>query len=501
MKPHHIAAIDQGTTGTTVIVFDEHERIAGRAYREIPQSYPRPGWVEHDPEAIWTSVEGALAEAVHAVGGSVDAIGITNQRETTVLWDRATGVPVAPAIVWQDRRTSDACDQLRRAGREPEIVRLTGLLIDPYFSATKIAWLLDHVPGLRARAEAGAIAFGTVDSYLIWRLSGGAAHVTDVSNASRTQILDLESRAWSPALCALFRVPHAILPEVKPSAGLLATTAGIDALAGAVPITGVAGDQQAALYGQGCVRPGDAKCTFGTGSFLLMNVGDRRPTSAHRLLSTVAWTLAAGGPTATAYALEGGAFICGALVQWLRDGLGLFARAADIEAMAAGVPDSGGVTIVPAFAGLGAPHWQPGARGIISGLTRGTTRAHIARAALEAMALQNVDIVRAMEADAGRALGRLAVDGGAAANDLLMQLQADLLDAEIVRPAMLESTALGAARLGAVGAGLMSAGDSGPGEKTAPRVFTPAMTATQRAATLARWQESLARAGAPSRNV
>ena len=484
-----IVGIDQGTTGTTVLVLDQRLAILGRGYCEIPQSYPQPGQVEHDPEAIWQSVLTAFAQARgQAVPGEIAAIGITNQRETTVLWDRTTGRPVAPAIVWQDRRTAEMCDRLRAEGLEPLVRQRTGLLLDPYFSASKIAWLLDHTPDLRRRAEAGEIAFGTVDSFLIWRLSGGQVHVTDVSNASRTSLLDLESLQWSPEMCRIFGVPAALLPEVCPSTRRLAVTRGAGKIPDGIPVTAAAGDQQAALFGQRCLRPGDAKCTFGTGSFLLMNVGQRPVRSRHRLLGTVAWQTGAG----TAYALEGSAFVSGALIQWLRDGLGIIRQAAESEGLAASVPDDGGVTIVPALAGLGAPHWRSEARGAILGLTRGTRAAHIARAALQAMALQNVDLVRAMEQDAGGLLTSLRVDGGATANNLLMQIQADLLAADIVRPAQVELTALGAARLAAEGAGLdIDANDATDSDAT---VFHPHMPASERDQILSRWREAIAKA-------
>jgi glycerol kinase len=491
-----VAAIDQGTTGTTVLLLDERENVVGRGYREFPQSFPAPGQVEHDPEAIWQSVLGALGEARAQAQGKGDAdivaVGITNQRETTLLWERATGRPVAPAIVWQDRRTAGDCEALRARGHEPMIREATGLLLDPYFSGTKIAWLLEHTPGLRARAERGEIAFGTVDSYLIWRLSGGQTHVTDVTNASRTLLFDLRRLAFTDELCAIFDVPRALLPKVVPSQGHLAVCRQVPGLPDGTPVTGVAGDQQAALYGQGCLSPGDAKCTYGTGAFLLMNVGDQPVISRNRLLGTVAWTIG----DRTAYALEGSVFVAGALVQWLRDGLGIIAAARDIEALAASVPDSGGVIIVPALAGLGAPHWRPEARGLITGLTRGTTRAHLARAALEAIALQVAELAEAMVSDAGRPLTRLRVDGGAAANDLLMQLQADLLGVPIVRPAMVESTALGAGRLAAGGIGLHIAGnDQGAASDHArTTVFEPRLAPDRRQAVLDRWRTAVARA-------
>jgi glycerol kinase len=488
-----ILAIDQGTTGTTVLLLDAARTVRARGYREFPQIYPRPGEVEHDPEAIWASVTGALGDALGGVDTRrIAAIGITNQRETTVLWDRADGRPVANAIVWQDRRTAPLCAELKAAGHEPALRKQTGLVLDPYFSATKIRWLLDNVTGLRARAEAGAIAFGTVDSFLIWRLTGGKTHATDVTNASRTLLFDIGARRFDGELCNLFRVPPAMLPEVCPSAGRLGETLGVPGLPDCIPITGVAGDQQAALYGQDCTEPGDAKCTFGTGAFMLMNVGREPKLSTRGLLTTVAWTLETDTARTTAYALEGSAFIAGALVQWLRDGLGIIAKAADVEALARSVPDSGGVTIVPALTGLGAPYWRADARGLITGVTRGTTKAHIARAALEAIALQNVDLLTAMQADAGIAINHLRADGGAAANDLLMQIEADLMGVQIFRPEMVESTALGAAKLAALGIGLPP---EEKGSQTARmRMFTPSLPADKRADMLARWARAVERA-------
>jgi len=485
----HIVAIDQGTTGTTVLVLDERLAVRGRGYREFAQHYPQPGQVEHDPDEIWRSVVDALGEALQRAGvegGAVAAIGITNQRETTVLWDRATGEPAHRAIVWQDRRTSDACARMIAAGQQDDVRAATGLPIDPYFSATKLAWMLDH-EGLRSRAERGELQFGTIDAFLVHRLSGGDVHATDVSNASRTLLFDIHAMQWSDDLLRRFDVPRAVLPEVKDSAGAFATTRGVPGLPDGVPITGIAGDQQAALFGQACFQPGDAKCTYGTGAFLLMNTGERAVPSHNGLVTTVAWQL----PGERAYALEGSAFIAGAAVQWLRDGLGFIETAAEVEALAATVEDSGGVVVVPAFVGLGAPHWRPDARGVITGLTRGTTRAHIARATLEGIALQNVDILRAMEQDAGRALGTLKVDGGAAANDLLMQFQCDVLGVPIRRPEMLETTALGAALLAGLGCGLWP--DKGAIEAVwrEDRAFTPQMSTTDVEAHLQRWRAAV----------
>ncbi len=486
-----VAAIDQGTTGTTVLVLDEELQLRGRAYREFPQIFPRPGWVEHDPEAIWRSVTEALAEAVRAAGdGELAAIGITNQRETTIVWERSSLRPLANAIVWQDRRTADACAKLREAGHLERVRAKTGLVLDPYFSGTKLQWLLEHTDGLRARAERGDARFGTVDSFLVARLTGGEAHVTDVSNASRTLLLDLRALAWDGELCALLGVPPACLPEVRGSAEVYGEARGVPGVPDGVPIAGMAGDQQAALFGQACFAAGEAKCTYGTGAFLLMNTGAEAVPSRHGLLTTVGWRV--GGEIA--YALEGSAFVAGAMVQWLRDGLGLIKSAAEIEALAASVPDSGGVVAVPALAGLGAPHWRPEARGLLVGVTRGTTRAHVARAVLEGIALQNHDLLAAMQADSGRQLTALKVDGGASANDLLMQFQADILGVEIVRPALVETTALGAALLAGIGAGLYRGTDDARRAWREERRFSPRMPADEVRAHLERWASAVSKA-------
>jgi glycerol kinase len=496
-----VVAIDQGTTGSTVLVFDEKLALRGRGYREFAQHYPQPGWVEHDPEEIWQSVQGALADAIHLSGSTVEAaqiaaIGITNQRETTLVWDRASGKPLHRAIVWQDRRTSDVCAQLKADGLEPLFRERTGLVLDPYFSGTKIAWLLDHVDGLRARAERGEVCFGTVDSFLVWRLTGGAVHVTDVSNASRTLLFDLHALAWSDELCDRLRVPRAMLPEARPSAEVYGVTRGVSGLPDGVPVAGIAGDQQAALFGQSCLGRGEAKCTYGTGAFLLMNTGERPVPSKSGLLTTVAWKIGDD----VSYALEGSTFIAGAMVQWLRDGLGIIASARDIEPLAASVPDSGGVVAVPALAGLGAPHWRPDARGLITGLTRGTTKAHLARAVLEGIALQIADLLGAMQTNAGMSLTSLKVDGGAAANDLLMQFQADVLEVEIVRPAQVEATALGAALLGGLGGGLWKSLDDAAAvwraaaDAHAVRRFQPRMPRVEVEAHLRRWKHAVERA-------
>ena len=486
----YLLAIDQGTTGTTVLVLDRSLNVLGRGYAEIPQIYPRPGEVEHDPSAIWGSVTTALAAALRQASvapSGIAAIGITNQRETTLLWERATGKTIGNAIVWQDRRTAPVCEAMKEAGLEPRIRERTGLVLDPYFSGTKLRFMLEATPGLRARAAKGEIAFGTVDSFLIWRLSGGKAHVTDASNASRTLLFDLEAGRFTDELCALLDVPPAILPEVRGSAEVLAVTADVPGLPDGIPIAGVAGDQQAALYGQSCMDAGDAKCTFGTGAFLLMNVGDAPLRSRNGLLGTVAWRI----DGKTTYALEGSAFVAGALIQWLRDGLGIIRSAAESEELARSVPDTGGVMIVPALVGLGAPHWRPEARGVISGITRGTTKAHLCRAALEAIALQNVDLATAMQSDAGRSMTQLRVDGGAAANDLLMQMQADFLGVTLFRPDMIEATALGAAKLAARGVGLQV--DSATSTTTRMGIFNPALEVSTRANVLERWRQAVAR--------
>jgi len=437
--PDLILALDQGTSGSTALVLDRELRLHGRATVEFPQHFPQAGWVEHDPEEIWASVLEALRRSLEGLDPArIAAIGITNQRETTFIWDADTGRSLGPAIVWQDRRTADLCERMKP--QESRVRELTGLPLDPYFSATKLSWLKDRHPGKR-------LAFGTSDSFLIHRLSG--EHLTDPSNASRTQLFDIHRGKWSDELIALFGVEGIKLPRVVPSAGQCARIRNAAPLPDGIPIAGIAGDQQAALFGQGCVESGQAKITYGTGSFVLMNTGTRLVASQHGLLSTVAWDLGAG----PVYALEGGTYIAGALIQWLRDGLGIIASAADVEALAASVPDSGGVAVIPALAGLGAPHWRPGARGLIAGITRGTTNAHIARAALESIAHSQCDILEAMAAELAAPLLELRVDGGASANDLLMQMQADLSGVTLMRPKMLEATALGAGMLAGLGIG------------------------------------------------
>lgn len=488
----HLLAIDQGTTGTTVLIVDPSLTVRSRVNIEFKQHLPKPGWVEHDAEEIWESTHRCIDEALvqaRLQGSDVAAIGITNQRETTVLWSRDTGRPVHRAIVWQCRRTAPRCEAMRREGLEPLFRERTGLVLDAYFSATKIEWLLDHVDGARRLADAGRLAFGTIDSFLLYRLTGGATHATEVSNASRTLLMSLTAGDWDPELCQLLRVPCDLLPEIRPNAGPFGETRGVPGLPDGIPITGMAGDQQAALFGQACFGVGEAKCTFGTGAFLLMNIGEVPKLSQHSLLTTAAWRL----DDRTTFAFEGSAFVAGAAVQWLRDGLSLIDSAEAVQALAASVSDTGGVVFVPALTGLGAPHWNPEARGLLWGITRGTTAAHVARAVLEGIAFQNYDILHAMQADLAEPLTALKVDGGASANDLLMQFQADLLDVPLVRPRVIETTALGAAMLAGIGAGIYSGLDDVRGAWRQDRQFEPAITADQRSAHLSRWRQGLAR--------
>jgi glycerol kinase len=489
----YVLALDQGTTGSTALLVDPDGLVRARGYAELPQHYPQPGWVEHDPAQIWATTVQALGQAVAAAGiapTEIAAVGITNQRETAILWERASGRPVGNAIVWQCRRTAALCDRLRADGAEPEIRRKTGLVVDAYFSGTKIRWMLDHQPALRPLAERGELCFGTVDSWLLWQLTGGAVHATDPSNASRTLCYDIHTLGWDEGLCRILGVPMALLPTVKPSAGVFGETTATAAppLPGGIPVAGIAGDQQAALFGQACVETGMAKNTYGTGCFALLNTGPRAIGSREGLLTTVAWTVEG----ATSYALEGAVFIAGAAVQWLRDGLGVIKHAAETQALAQSVPDTGGVYLVPAFVGLGAPYWDPYARGTLVGITRGTTRAHLARAALEAIAYQSRDVLETMRRESGVALTTLRVDGGAAANDFLCQFQADVLGVEVLRPSVTETTGLGAAYLAGVGAGLWKSRDLG-GRWKLEREFTPAMSPAARDAGYAGWRRAVER--------
>ena len=489
MKAGWLLALDQGTTSSRAIVFDAEGNQAATAQKELRQIYPQPGWVEHDPLDIWQDQLAVAQAALRQAGlatGDIAAIGIANQRETVVLWERASGRPLHNAIVWQDRRTAEACARLKAEGAEALVREKTGLVLDPYFSAAKLAWLLDRLPGAREQAQRGELAAGTVDSWLAWNLSGGRLHITDPSNASRTSLFNIRSGDWDAELLALFGIPRELLPRIVRSSALCGETA--PALFGApIRIGGMAGDQQAALFGQACHGAGMAKNTYGTGCFLLMHSGGQAVASANGLIATCA----AQTGEALEYALEGSVFIGGAVVQWLRDGLGLIRRAADIEALAAGVPDAGGVVFVPAFAGLGAPHWNPAARGALLGLTRGTTAAHIARAALEAIAFQSVELVEAMSADCGQPLAELRVDGGAAANGLLMQFQADLLGVPVLRPRILETTALGAAYLAGLAAGVWASRAEIAAYWARERTFEPRLPRAAAAARMAEWRRAV----------
>ncbi len=493
MAASYVMAIDQGTTGTTVLIIDKRLAIRAKVNVEFRQIFPKPGWVEHDLDDIWGSVHTTVQRALREAGlrgAEIGAVGIANQRETVALWDRRSGKAVHNAIVWQDRRTAEACAQLKAEGREQAIREKTGLVLDPYFSATKLRWLLDNVRGARDRADSGVLAFGTIDSFLAWRLTGGAAHVTDVSNASRTLLMDLRSCQWDGTLLELFGVPRAVLPEIRSSSEVYGATKNVRGLPDGIPVCGIAGDQQAALFGQACFQPGEAKCTYGTGAFLLQNVGSEPVISKHGLLTTLAWRIG----SETHYALEGSAFIAGAAVQWLRDELKLIEKASDIEALAKTVKDSGDLVFVPALAGLGAPHWRPEARGLMAGIHRGTTAGHLARALLEGIAFQIYDLAEAMMKDAGRSAPTFRVDGGASANDLLMQFQADLLGVPVERPRMLETTALGAALLAGLAAGVWSSrAEIGRSFKIGKR-FDPRMKPEVRERHLARWQRAVAAA-------
>ncbi len=486
-----LLSLDQGTTSTRAIAYGRSLRALAVARRELPRSFPRPGWVEHDPVRIADDSVATLRQVIEALdggAGAVAAIGITNQRETVVVWERATGRPIHPAIVWQDRRTADACRALREAGHEDLVRRRTGLVLDPYFSATKLTWILDAVDGARAAAERGDLAFGTVDAWLVWRLTGGAVHATDVSNASRTLLYDIERQRWDPELLELFRVPAAMLPEVRDSAGDFGTTSP-EIFGAGIPIRGVAGDQQSALFGQAAFEPGMVKCTYGTGAFALLNTGREPIQSANRLLATIGWRIAGE----TTYALEGSIFIAGATVQWLRDGLGIIDEAAETEGLARGLDDTGGVYLVPAFVGLGAPHWDADARGALVGLTQGTGRAAVARAALEAVAFQTRQLLEAMRADGASAPRALRVDGGFSRNDWAMQFLADMVDVPVERPADIETTALGAAGLAGLGAGVFESMDEVGDAWRLGRAWSPAMDAARRSALFGGWERAVER--------
>jgi len=483
-----ILALDQGTTSSRAIVFDHAGTIRSVAQKEFTQIFPQPAWVEHDANEIWATQYGVGAEAITKAGlkpADIAAIGITNQRETTVVWNRKTGQPIANAIVWQDRRTAGFCDQMKRDGLQGLIQKKTGLVIDAYFSGSKLRWLLDHVSGARAGAEKGNLAFGTIDSWLIWKLTGGKKHVTDVTNASRTMLFNIHSGKWDDELLEIFKVPHSMLPQVVKSSEVYGESGDLK-----IPIAGIGGDQQAALFGQACHKPGMVKNTYGTGCFILMHTGTKAMASKNNLVTTVAWQV---GETRE-YALEGSIFIAGAVVQWLRDGLGIIKHSADVEQLAASVPDNGGVYLVPAFAGLGAPHWDQYARGSISGLTRGSTAGHLARAALESIAFQSADVISAMEADSGIKTKELRVDGGACANNVLMQFQADLLDVPVVRPAIQETTALGAAYLAGLAVGFWRDQGEISSQWKVDHTFEPAMKAGTRATLRAGWAKALERA-------
>jgi glycerol kinase len=486
----HVLAIDQGTTGTTVLILDRQLALRAKVNQEFRQVFPKPGWVEHDLDEIWDTTVATVQKALREAGLSgkdVAAVGITNQRETTGLWDRRSSRPLHHAIVWQDRRTTDDCARLKAAGHEARVREKTGLVLDPYFSATKLAWLLEHVRGAREKAESGAAAFGTIDTWLVWKLTGGAVHVTDATNASRTLLMDLRTRAWDPELLQLFGIPAGVLPEIHPSSEVYGQTRGLRVLPDGIPVAGIAGDQQAALFGQACFQPGEAKCTYGTGAFLLQNVGPEPTASSRGLLTTVAWTVEGE----TSYALEGSSFIAGAAVQWLRDGLKLIKKAADVEELARQVKSSEELVFVPALVGLGAPHWRPEARGVVRGIGRGTTAAHLARATLEGIAFLIFDLAEAMRAEAGKPFPVFKVDGGASQNDLLMQFQADLLDVPVVRPRMIETTALGAAFLAGLAVGFWKGRDEIRRTWKVGKKFEPKMKPTEREAFLAKWRRAV----------
>ena len=489
-----ILSLDQGTTSSRAIVFDHSGKMTGVAQKEFRQIFPQPGWVEHDPMDIWNSQHRVMHDALREAGigaGDLAGIGITNQRETAIIWDRKSGTPLCNAIVWQDRRTSGYCDELKSQGHKQMIQEKTGLVIDAYFSATKWRWMLENVPGAREKAEAGELALGTVDSWLIWNLTGGKVHVTDVTNASRTMLYNINALEWDEELLDLFRIPSSMLPEVRSSSEVYGNTS-TDIFSSAVPIAGIAGDQQAATFGQMCLRPGTVKCTYGTGCFILCNTGEKPVLSGNNLVTTIAWQVA----NKTTYALEGSIFIGGAVIQWLRDGLGIIKKSSDVEQLAETVPDNGGVCFVPAFTGLGAPHWDQYARGLIGGLTRGATAGHIARAALESIAFQVNDVMGAMEEDAGIKIGELRVDGGAVVNDLLMQFQANLIGIPVIRPENIETTALGAAYLAGLAVNFWASVEEIGEQWAMDRTFTSKIKAGERKALIQGWEKAVSRARA-----
>ena len=487
-----ILSLDQGTTSSRAIVFDHSGKMVGAAQKEFRQIFPQPGWVEHDPMDIWNSQHRVMHDALREAGigaGDLAGIGITNQRETAIIWDRKSGTPLCNAIVWQDRRTSGYCDELKSQGHKQMIQGKTGLVIDAYFSATKWRWMLEHVPGAMEKAEAGELALGTVDSWLIWNLTGGKVHVTDVTNASRTMLYNINALEWDEELLDLFGIPSSMLPDVRSSSEVYGITS-TDIFSKAVPIAGIAGDQQAATFGQMCLRPGSVKCTYGTGCFILCNTGEKPVLSGNNLVTTIAWQV----DNKTTYALEGSIFIGGAVIQWLRDGLGIIQKSSDVEKLAESVPDNGGVCFVPAFTGLGAPHWDQYARGIIGGLTRGATAGHIARAALESIAFQVNDVMGAMEEDAGIKIGELRVDGGAVVNDLLMQFQANLIGIPVIRPENIETTALGAAYLAGLAVNFWASVEEIGEQWAMDRTFTSKIKPDERKALMQEWEKAVSRA-------
>ncbi len=489
----YVLSVDQGTTSSRATVLDAKLKVCGTGQKEFPQHFPKPGWVEHDLSEIWATTEWCIARALRTAGltgADIAAIGITNQRETTGLWHRGTGKPLHKAIVWQDRRTSAFCAELKALGHEAKVKETTGLVLDPYFSGTKLKWLLDEVKGARAKAAAGELCFGTIDTFLVFKMTGHAAHVTDVSNASRTMLMGLRSLSWDQPMLEMLDVPKEVLPRIAASSEVYGMTRGMKSLPDGIPVSGMAGDQQAALFGQACFTPGESKCTYGTGAFLLMNVGETPVASKAGLLTTVGWKL----DGKTTYALEGSSFIAGAAVQWLRDGLQLIKRSEDVEALAKTVKSSGEVVFVPALAGLGAPHWRPDARGLFAGIDRSTNRGHLARAVLEGIALQIQDLAEAMKLDSGRDIPAFKVDGGAVKNDLLMQYQADILGTNVVRPKNVETTSLGAAFLGGLGVGFWKSADDIRKAWKADRVFKPKMSEGERAQHLGKWREAVKRA-------